>query len=88
VNGGGGYGCMADRNAQLTQVRHDVAGRVQLFDACLLMIINPQASDVIASCSQLERHLRTNGATKRRIEDVNLQTSPITGIHAHGVFSR
>jgi hypothetical protein len=57
------------------------------FDACLLMLINFQASDVIASCSQLQGHLGTNGATERRIKHVNLDASVTVGIHAHGISS-
>ena len=40
VNGGGGHGRVADRNTQLVEIRYDVAGRIQPFNAGLLMIIN------------------------------------------------
>ena len=86
MNGGGGHGRVADRDTQLVQVRYDVAGRIQAFDARLLMFINLQAADVVSSGSQLEGHLGTNVATKRRIEDVDL-ASPLADIHPHGIFS-
>ena len=70
------------------QVRYDVAGCIQVFDARLLMFINPQTADVVASCSQHKAHLGADGATEGRIEEVNLYALPIRGIHVHSICSR
>ena len=56
MNGGGGHGRMADRDAELVQVRYHIACRIQLFDVRLLMSVDFQAADIVTCCPQLEGH--------------------------------
>src|SRR3981189_2208595 len=66
-------GGMTFRDAQLMEVRHDIARRVKAFHAALLTVVDLHAADVGAARPEPAREHGMNLSAKRRIEGVEFE---------------